>query len=807
MLCVVLVCVAVGSSVRMGLDLRQQRLQGLFGNAELEDGTGGIASDSGPTWFSVDPDGLYHTRRVDRIFEDGFPVAATDAQMNYPHGAAIPWPPYYEAIAYQILRPFAPQQPQARAIYLEQQIAMLPFWFALLSIALLAWVAGKSILTGSAPVGSSKDQRLPARGLLAGLLLALSYGAAHYSAPGVGDHHAFVGLLTLLMFVLVSASMREGVLDRPRRAGMYGLTSGAIGGVLLGTWVASLLYVLVVQLAFGVLLMLQRKRPRTGLAVLGLSFHLAAFVVLLPAVLQSPWREEFPWMVVNLSWFHLAHLALGAVVFLPIRRHADGGRLHPLALPIAIVAALLLVTAIGVGPGAGIREGMAWVSRADEFMSGIAESEPLWNGEALTWIGFGLLVLPFAWLTMLRAAVGKKEVQHWVWLIAVPLLLLQALTQRRFADVLAAPMAWMIAWAVFEWSKPLLHGKANPAAPMALKNAVVGLALATVVGVAAQAKTLPMMGSPFGNIKEADPLLSAYREVYEWIGEQPKLDAQESVLATWDQGHSIEWLSKRGSVATNFGTYVGEDSYRDPSRFFLGKDFAAAEQILQQRKTRYVVRTSQLPLAMDGLSRALQSDEIFVESFTTERGKKRDRLTPRWFQSMAAILWMPLPPRDPRNPVVGTGMGDPDGPTRPQAPIDFLRLVHLSPVPDDDPRHGGLVYPAAAVWEYVPGAKVAAQLQAGHSLTLKLGLTATFHEQALMSFEYQSSANADASGEVQIRLPYSTEANGNGGALYVNEGQYSIQNAAGQVVESGQLSVSEADVLQGRTVTVKKRNE
>ena len=801
LLIAVVICVWIGSAVRMGKDMRQPRMDGLFDASAADSASDSTtASASTDNWFSVDPDGLYHSRRVERIFNEGYPVAGEDPLINAPFGAPIPWPPYYEVLCHQILSPFAPDDAVERAKFLEQWMAMLPFVFGLITISLLVWVSGHATISDVGRVGSNQAFRAPARGLLAGLMLAFSYGAAHYSPPGLSDHHAWVGLLTLLMFILISAGMRDGVLDRVGRSGMYGLTAGAVGGVLLGTWVASLLFILMVQLAFGVMLLRQRSQPRAGLAAMGISFHVAAFATVMPAAMGSPWSADYPWMVVNLSWFHLVHLALGGFVFLPLRRIADGKRMHPLALPIGIVAALLIVTAIGVGPGAGIREGMAWVSRADEFMSGIAESEPLLNADLFTWVGFGVLLLPFAWFTMLRHAWQKRQAQHWIWVVAIPLLLLQALSQRRFSDVLAAPMAWVIAWAVFEWLKPWFPAQSTSHKGMPAK--ISAWAIAIIAGFGLNAATLPSMTSPFGGELESDPIHNANREVYEWIGAQPLLDAEESVLATWDQGHAIEWLTKRGSVATNFGSYVGEDSFRDPPRFFLSNDRVAAEEILKKRKTRYVVRTSQLPLSMDALVRALQSDEVFVESITNKRGQQRDRLTARWYQSMAAILWMPVPPRDPQNPVLGTGLGDPDGPTRPMPPIEYLRLVHLSPVPDSDPRHGGMTYPAAAVWEYVPGARLSAKLDVGQTLVIDMKFTLTFQEQSLISFQYQSRAAANADGTAEIRVPYSTQADGNGGSLYVHEAQFRIEAADGNTVRGGALNIAESDILQGKNVSL-----
>jgi hypothetical protein len=70
------------------------------------------------------------------------------------------------------------------------------------------------------------------------------------------------------------------------------------------------------------------------------------------------------------------------------------------------------------------------------------------------------------------------------------------------------------------------------------------------------------------------------RLVYRWVGgharsgEDPA--GNEAVLAHWDRGHVIEWVADRPTVATNFGSYLGVESYRDPPRFFLSEDVSEA---------------------------------------------------------------------------------------------------------------------------------------------------------------------------------------------------------------------------------------
>ncbi|MGB0685517.1 MAG: hypothetical protein ACPGQD_04955, partial [Planctomycetota bacterium] len=100
-------------------------------------------------------------------------------------------------------------------------------------------------------------------------------------------------------------------------AALAGAFAGTVAGVLLGSWVGAVLYVLPLQLALAWWLHRMRDERRPGLLLFGFLFHALALAALLPAVLQSPWKVEQPWMVVNLSWFHVAWLGLGGLVFLP----------------------------------------------------------------------------------------------------------------------------------------------------------------------------------------------------------------------------------------------------------------------------------------------------------------------------------------------------------------------------------------------------------------------------------------------------------------------------------------------------------
>jgi len=78
LLAILATVILIAWSVREANNLRFHRLP------DSPDGTA--------PWFSVEPDGLYHLRRVERMFEEGLPPAQTDLKMNHPEGAMIPCP-------------------------------------------------------------------------------------------------------------------------------------------------------------------------------------------------------------------------------------------------------------------------------------------------------------------------------------------------------------------------------------------------------------------------------------------------------------------------------------------------------------------------------------------------------------------------------------------------------------------------------------------------------------------------------------------------------------------------------------------
>jgi len=614
-------------------------------------------------WFSADADGLYHARRVQRGLADG-ELSSFDPKMNSPHGAIIPWPPYYDQFLTLLSKFTGVDASDKRSV--EHFVSMLPFYFGVLT----------SILVGLLAFAASRRWEAC---LLAGMMHSLAYGSVHTSAPGIGDHHAFIAFLSMGLWGWVSHSLGSG-LSQVRNSAWRGAGAGVLAGVLLGSWVASLVVILLVQL----ILAWQFFKPNQakGLPAFSCAFHLTAFMVLLPAVASSPWQELKPWILVNLSWFHPFYLLLGAGVSV-MRRPLRGAFVCGLGL--------LGMTLLGWGPGAGVQEAFAWVSRGNEFMAGIAESKPLWKadttstGGMLRWLGISVVFVPFAWWGLRKST---SPAFH-AWLVVVPVVILQALAQRRFADLAVGPIAvlvavWLMQWRTSVWAKP---------------GVVLLLGLCAWISVDWQ--------GPWTQSTRQ----GATRDAMDWISNQGETKSA-CVLAPWDLGHGLEWAGGAQTVATNFGTYVGEDSFRDPARFYLMTSEIEAEELLKNRQVDYVLRESRLPLLVKDLAKAAggapwnNMDETMLER-----------------------------------------LGNPaDAPA-------FLRLATLSPWMDEDERLPSAV-PYYLIWEYTGGYAMELQGAPGKRVQVSLDYHLDRGEKRIYEWTWSAwSGITDDTGKVQLRMP------------------------------------------------------
>lgn len=688
-------------------------------------------------WVTTDADTFYHLRRVERVLREGLPVAETDPYLNHPHGSAIPWPPYYTLVAAAAAAPFAPEDPDARRAHIERTVASLPLVIGVLTTVLAALAA--RALAGDAA------------GLVAGGIHALSQGSIAYSKSGNGDHHAWITMLqAALLFGLSSAFARPVLSTRQGLA--RGAALGALAGVMLGSWIASLLYVVPLQIVLAWRALRHSRTPAPGFPALTVAFHLAALLVLLPAAASSPWNDTSPWMAVNLTWFHAAWLGAGAAIFAPLLLLREGRALR--AYPTAAVAAAAAVAGALVAADAplvaAVREGFAWMSREEDFMASVWESRGL-LGEGAPFdpvgvLGAGAFVLPIAWAALAWLAFRRDRFELLPWAVATPLLAAQAARQVRFADALAMPLAVVVAWGLVTAARNRALRSRLPRALTRMRAAPwIAAASATFFLQWETASATLRLTATRSTGSPAHPADLAMREMCEWL--RRSSESGSAVLADWNHGHVIEWAADRPTVATNFGTYVGEDSFRDPSRFFLEEDAAAAERLLAERSTRYVALTSWLPGTVRHMVRsaAPEREARYLEPSPSDEAKLRFD----WFRTMGARLMYDGAVITPNRGPIGS--------------LDFVRLVHVSPRRDPRPNPRGEASPAGWIWEHVRGAVVEAKGAPGEELRIALTIG---YEPARYETRWEAAARCGADGVARARVPWATDA-ANGDARVV----------------------------------------
>ena len=622
-------------------------------------------------------------------------------------------------------------------------MASLPFLFGILAVGVAAWAAGQ--FGGPWAAG------------LAGLYLATFHGSLTYSVPGTGDHHAFVTLLTILIFTLVSRILEGGVTPPVRRGLGLGIAGGATAGLLLGAWVGGLQYILLVQATLGLALFAHARvsaaEQRPGLPAFGLAFHLVALATLAPAVWTSPWKETNPWMVVNLSWFHLAQLAVGGLIFVPLflRLPRMVERHYPwfAGSGLALLGALLFL--FDVGPAAGMREGFAWAGRSDQFMAYITESQPLF-GTAPNWhalfkyLGWGAPLIPLVWIAALSWAWRTRNPRWLVWIVALPVLIVQALVQRRFADALGPPLAVMVG-VVLPVAMLQLRARVPRFSHLAAIAVSIALVLLANGSDAWQAARTIGRGSDFPR----GPVVvesRAYRRHLEWLRERGPSDA--SVMALWEQGHPIEWAADRPSVGTNFGSYVGQQSLLDPTQFFLAEDPVEAEAMLERRRSQHVIFDRRFSANLPSMLRVLMPGR---EHIYMVEGDGEELPTERYWNTMSARL------------LRGGWRVDPRTNQRIEC-LDFLRLVYVTPGR------------SSLIWERVPGARVRFHGEEGTEFRLELDVV---FELGDLDHYWAARAFVGQDGYAELRVPYATDGpNGLGEPL--GAASWSAGESSGRVV-------------------------
>jgi dolichyl-diphosphooligosaccharide--protein glycosyltransferase len=564
---------------------------------ELRDGT---------EWVVDDPDAAYHLRRAEIALASGS-VPRFDRYLNHPAGSPIPWPPLSDGLFALVARAFAPANPGEGDPTLrgfsetgvESVLVHLPP--VLGALAALAVAFAVFALTDAS---RARTGRLWAAALAAWIYAALPV-SVWYGAVTRIDHHVLVALFLALHLAFVTWSLRaEELVD-----GVLGaMLAGLVAGLALATWLASGVFVAIAGVCL-FLPVLGRDAARSKDAVRAgvLYFATAAVTTAVPAA-TSAWNAVQPGSLINLTDGVPRALAAAIVPFVAAGLLTRAGRSRIVRL-VGAAAALVAVVLLLPGFVDGVREGFAWASRENQFMDVVGESRPLEDASAIaSRLSLLAFAFPVAWALCLPSAFVRPDRTHL--LVLGALLATMTLGQQRFGNSFAVPLACTFAVALHDGLARAGAGGSS-FATRAWWGGMAACALALV----------PSIRSVFATTAdEYADLLDWRAEVVgglRWMREgtpspgpfnAPEHPQDYGVLSSWSLGHLIEYHARRPTIATNFGSFVGADGFREAAAALIETRPEELARRMRALGARYVVVTPRMVADLSSILRVAGED-------------------------------------------------------------------------------------------------------------------------------------------------------------------------------------------------------
>jgi len=672
----------------------------------------------------ADGDTYYHALRAERIARDWPHVPWTDPGMNHPEGAAIPWP----ALLDQVIATAAVFTGPATPDHVARVAAIVPVVAGVLLVLVTAALG--AVLLGGAVWWD------------AALLVALLPAAVRQSFVGRPDHHVLEALLSAFAYLAYLKALRA---EQGREAWVAGLAASL--ALSFWNWPGSALYLVVLATHAAVVHLVAppgEPEPRDAAGILAAGAGGAAALLTATIALWGPPRALGSGSLTPITGLAVAlcaATALGAGVLWAWRS------LFPMARPAsrlggviaAGVAPMLLVLVLPGSLRQGIEHGLTALGASSAWYASIGEFWPLLGSGrqpvtfelALAAIAYGLtpiLVPVAAWLLVRawRADPGRRPELAFLAVFAVVTLSI-ALLRRRFEGYAVVPLALLGAWAVREGVE-VARRRWNWAWRW---ESWLWPALLLVVA----APGFPVIAT--GAVAEMPAQADERFPLYRFLATLPATPGREGVLASWSDGHEIQWIARKPVVATPFGTDIDPSSLADEAAWHLESDPAAAEDLLRRRQIGWVlVQNPSRPVAT---LRAFAPDkpERAIEERSPDFGT-RYAFHPAFFDLVEARLWF-----FDGNAQDGAAPG-----------LGAYRLVAESPTPN---AVLGFRPQAHKLFEVVPGAVLAVRgLPPGTEVVAMVPVRSNVGRE----FVWGTRAPADAAGVASLRVPYATGPNG-----------------------------------------------
>lgn len=506
-----------------------------------------------------DVDPLYHVLQAERILANAPGAPWFDPAMDFPFGAAPIWPPLFDAVVAGLA--FA----RSGADVTRDEIAatgavLTPLLGALTVLA----VAGIARIVAGRPAA-----------VAAAILFAVLPIHVEFTHVGRVDQHA----AEILIYCFATLALLQ-VARRGSRMWLWLLVAAQV--LAFWNWQGSALLVALLLTSVSVEYIASRDRAVTHeiMRPLGVATGAAAVVLALTILIVAAPGTLTTLRLTGLTGFQVLTLLTASVycavaVFLD-RKLRPAGRGRRLAVT-AVAAALSAAAAICVpGARAAVIHGFTALAGANFWYESIPEFDPLL----------------FAGYVPLRDEVRALALRFGPLVLApIAALLVLAwgrLRPRRLELALIAATVLLIPY-VLMFYRNRFAGYATPA--LAIAGAILVAALSSIASrglryasmLAFFAAVLLHAVFHLWSTAPNTPLTEAEIAAIRWVGAQ-HAEVNPAVLATWSDGHAVQYYAGRPVMATSFGTDLGWRGLRDEAQFLFAMSEESADEVLQRRR-------------------------------------------------------------------------------------------------------------------------------------------------------------------------------------------------------------------------------
>ncbi|MGD0952769.1 MAG: oligosaccharyl transferase, archaeosortase A system-associated [Methanotrichaceae archaeon] len=647
-------------------------------------------------------DEFYHMRRILYTVAHFPNTLWFDSYIDYPHGYNNTWPPLFDQLLAAVSLAFGQHSQHG----IELVSATVPAFIGSIAIVAVYYMV-KEIFDRKAAIMSA-------------FMTALAPYYVQKSMLGETDHHSLEVLLLIfaIMFLVLALSKKE-------RRHLFAVAAGVSMAGLAYTWIGSSAY-------FGMILIYALVQMTLDLKN-GVSSEETVTTLLTALGVTLAFTLPFwntPWL--SPSFFGTLAIMVAIIASFAIARLVGNRKIHWAAFPIAVAALgpafVLFLNSLGLFAkvnsltSAGIEElfGGGMIGKISEAEPLFTRPEIFFSSSILSNLGWNLvlsvigLALLISYLWHSWQGTEKRESKLLFLVFAVYTLII-TVGQIRFLYLSSITMGILITILFFR----VEDYASEKAAGLGQLPRLSFIALLFILLV------LPTTFEAIGITDVTPQIAGDWYNTLNWLDENsnttswydnPDKTPEYSVLSWWDYGNWILYQAKRPVVSNNFQTGI-----EDASKFYLSEDEKTATDILDARRTKYVITD------YDMLYGKLPAIALWANKDPSEYQSSQDLgnylavvPTKKLYQTTLALLHF----------IDGSSLG-------------HFRLIYEShTIVGQNPPTSSL-----KIFEYVPGALIRVSNAPGKKVVTLLNMTSNQGRKFIYVNE----------GTSEVRVPYSTE--------------------------------------------------